>query len=310
MSEPDFFLDLLSISPLCIFRKDLTDPFVGCFVLVFFVDIPRGIETKSSCWLQSIMSALSSKVPSLPGSRHPTHGAVCPPPLPSPVAARSVAPSQRNLCAESIHNIQPQHFFLHIILCLKTFMTNETNLVIHWLRTHLPVHCSISLWTCYIQPPPPGNSITHNRTLKPPSTPASYHVFPKYWVPLSTLQWPTGSPLTWLQTRLLAAETQFVPVSVLTGRLCLWRKLWWWCPACCSLFCQPDFCLPGFTLIPLITKCHRQKLPAVEMEEWFGTSSWLKSLMAAQATLLESTSSSAKRRGSHHQDHTGGQQRR
>jgi len=130
MSEPDFFLDLPSISLLCMFRKDLTDPFA---VFFFLANISRGITTKSSCQLQSTMSALGSKAPSLLGSRHPTHGAVCPPPLPSPVAACSVALSQRNLCAESVRNIQTQCFFLRIILRVKMFMTNETNSVFHWL---------------------------------------------------------------------------------------------------------------------------------------------------------------------------------
>jgi len=68
-----------------------------------------------------------------------------------------------------------------------------------------------------------------------------------------------------------------------------------------------DFCLPGFTLVLLTTKCHRHKLPAIRVVWYFQQ---IKPLMAALATLLESTSSSAKQGGCRHRDRTDRQQRR
>lgn len=91
-----------------------------------------------------------------------------------------------------------------------------------------------SLDTFYAVAPPRSN-ITHTKTLKPSSPPASYRIFRKYWVPRLHCNDSPGHH----QPDYQQMKTFALPVSVLMGKLCLWRKLQWWCPVCSLLFYQP-----------------------------------------------------------------------
>lgn len=188
------------------------------------------------------------------------------------------------------------------------FTMNETNFVFHWLWMHLLVHYMISLWTYYLQSPPPGNNITHDKTPKPASTPASYHIFPKYWVHIEM----THQVTTDLTSNQITSSWNPVCPSVRTDREA----------AASGECCGGDAPLgPRFSTSPaagflparIYTDTANHKMPQAEVtcrERVVRYLQPIKPPMAAQVTLRESTSSSAKRRGSHHRDHTGRRWRR